>query len=281
MTLIPNRLALLPAASMLHQPTEGIYSMAIFNKTAYSSKTLFLALDYDGVIHNNFAAPDNDHFQATPFDPVQFLKTVEADNARTRAKEASARPSESEKSREFTYRVGSLFDRMHHLEEVLLQLPHARLVITTAWRVALPLAVLSSFLSPLARQRVAGVIDWDARERDCDGVRGDLVQKWLDDHDLHAADWLAIDDQARHYVRHQEHLIKTRWSGMDESTVELAVTSARALEMRAAMTSGYTDLGGFFETGRSRHCDVSEHHHSTALESNITRMHETGEPEMA
>ncbi|UUZ66600.1 hypothetical protein LP417_33030 (plasmid) [Polaromonas sp. P1-6] len=100
----------------------------------------------------------------------------------------------------------------------------------------MPLDVLSGFLSPFAQQRVVGVLDWDDREHECDGVRGDLMQKWLEKCGLESASWLAIDDQGRHYVRHKDHLVETSWSGMDETSIDRALVMANARAGRTGMT---------------------------------------------
>ncbi|UUZ66623.1 hypothetical protein LP417_33035 (plasmid) [Polaromonas sp. P1-6] len=104
-------------------------------QTTDSSSPLILALDFDGVIHHSGAAPKMEYSNRMPFDPVKFLADVEADNAATRADavEAAAK-GESELDLAYWYRVGSLFDRMHYLDQLLWQLPQARIVIATAWR---------------------------------------------------------------------------------------------------------------------------------------------------
>lgn len=180
-----------------------------------NSKIAYVALDFDGVLHHHCAGlKKSDQFN--PITGVQFFKKM--------LEERFPRVSED---LDYFQPEGHLFDRTHHLENLLQRLPMVRIVLATSWRQKVSFDHLPKFLSDEVRERVVGTLDLAEDENVTDGVRGTLMSKWLQEKKESDALWIALDDQPRHYAFHSSHLIRTHWRGMDESTV---VTALKKIE---------------------------------------------------
>lgn len=186
---------------------------------------LYIALDFDGVLHHQNAGPlKSDHFD--PLEGTQEFK-----------RRLEARFSRTTPAIDFWDADGLLFDREHHLCDLLHHIPQARIVFATTWRNEIPLTHLTSFLSPAIQGRVVGALDVSNLEGQRDGVRGELMTQWLEHRDEADAVWVALDDQARHYQQHPEQIIQTHWRGMDEITVKHALEKIHHLLHRQESAS--------------------------------------------
>jgi hypothetical protein len=179
--------------------------------------TVYLALDFDGVLHHHSAGL----LRSDVFDPAQsaesFVEMLE--------KRFPANITEP-----FFQADGKLFDREYFLECVLELLPTAQVVISTSWRRQIPANRIVEFLSPIVRERIVGVLDHSDLERTEKGVRGVLMEKWLRDHAVAGdAVWLGIDDQANHYAQHPQNVFKTHWRGLTQDDVESIVVKVASM----------------------------------------------------
>jgi len=181
-----------------------------------------VALDYDGVLHHHMSGPDRRLVARKPFNRGWFVGELK--RACSKAQADRARDASRSDRIDCLDVVGVPFDRAVHLEQLLNSRPHAGILITTSWRSQLTLNQLKGFLPRLARNRAIGVIPWDVREKSDRGVRGELVEAWLRSRALHALRWIALDDQADHYAKHSNHLIKVPYRGLDENCVQEALT---------------------------------------------------------
>jgi HAD domain in Swiss Army Knife RNA repair proteins len=171
-------------------------------------KPLYIALDFDGVLHHRNGGPSKPDFKVLESEGRRpFVQWIEG-----------AYPVNDQKPDLLTPE-GRLFDREHRLIELLKKFPKAKLVIATSWRELVGSKRLCAFLSREVRKRIAGVLDWDPSERTIDGVRGCLMEKWLIKRGQHGSVWIALDDDGRHYTKHESHLVKTHWWGLDKETV--------------------------------------------------------------
>jgi len=171
----------------------------------------YLAVDFDGVLHHHHAGPKRTDL----FDPAAGVKVFRSLLNSRLAIEQTDDP--------FMDADGQLFDRESHLLELLEQLPQLRVVLSTSWRNAIPSSHLSQFLSSKVRARVDGALAPSMAEAKENGVRGDLMETWLRQHDRAGAAWIALDDQPRHYSNHSNVLVKTHWRGMTTFTVDAAL----------------------------------------------------------
>ncbi len=183
-------------------------------------KPVYIALDFDGVLHHYCGGPSSEDFKVLRQDGRRtFVQKVEREYPRKAPKSDKLTP------------VGRLFDQEHRLVELLKQFPQAKIVIATSWREHAASKQLGTLLAPTVRKRIVGVLDWDRAERTCAGVRGRLMKKWLKKHRKAGSTWIALDDQVDHYKKHLRHLVQPDWWGMDRKGVKQA---ARALTRRTA-----------------------------------------------
>jgi hypothetical protein len=182
-----------------------------------SPNTVYLALDFDGVLHHQSAGL----LRTDVFDPAQSAESF-VEMLEKRFPAVITEP--------FFQADGKLFDREYFLECVLERLPTAQVVISTSWRRQIPENRIGDFLSPIVRERIAGVLDHSDLERTEKGVRGMLMEKWLRDHAVaDKAVWLGIDDQANHYAQHPENVYKTHWRGLKMNDVDSIVEKVASL----------------------------------------------------
>ena len=180
-----------------------------------SDRIAYIALDFDGVLHHQFAGPNKDDEYDPTIGNEGYIKLLE-----------SRFPRNTEKI-EYMEPDGQLFDRVHHLCELMKLLPDAKIVLATTWRNSIPFRHLKTFLPQSIRERVVGKLEASNLEGKRDGIRGDLMTEWLEDQGESDAVWIALDDQARHYLRHKSHLVETQWRGMNEITVRNAIEKIR------------------------------------------------------
>jgi hypothetical protein len=180
-------------------------------KQKMQSHPLYIALDFDGVLHHHHAGLLRDDC----FDQssgVQAFKNM-----------LEKRFPRWTDERDFWDADGRLFDREVHLADLLEKLPNARIVLATSWRNSIPPLYLAEFLCGPVQSRVVGALAPAMLEGKEAGTRGQLMVQWLKEHNDGDASWLALDDQPRHYQMHAERLIQTHWRGMDAQTVRSAL----------------------------------------------------------
>ena len=177
---------------------------------------MYLSLDFDGVLHHH----DAGLLQTDVFHPAQSVESF-VEMLEQRFPAVITEP--------FFNADGKLFDRQYFLECVLEQLPLAKVVIATSWRNQIPPDRIGDFLSPIVRERIVGTLDHSEQERNIEGVRGVLMEKWLRDNGAENAVWLGIDDQIRHYALHPENAFKTHWRGLKQEDVDRIVAKVDLL----------------------------------------------------
>ena len=179
-------------------------------------QNVYLSLDFDGVLHHH----DAGLLQTDVFHPAQSVESF-VEMLEQRFPAVITEP--------FFNADGKLFDRQYFLECVLEQLPLAKVVIATSWRNQIPPDRIGDFLSPIVRERIVGTLDHSEQERNIEGVRGVLMEKWLRDNGAENAVWLGIDDQIRHYALHPENAFKTHWRGLKQEDVDRIVAKVDLL----------------------------------------------------
>lgn len=85
------------------------------------------------------------------------------------------------------------------LERVLREFPDVRIVISSDWRKHHTLAELRRFFSEDLRFRIAGVISIDDEDHER-GNRQRLVERYLLEHNMETAAWIALDDDDGNYL---------------------------------------------------------------------------------
>lgn len=189
-----------------------------------TSESVFIALDFDGVLHHHCGGTN----KTDVFDPMNGAKHFVA-QIQSRFPTVIDEP--------YFDADGHLFDREHVLIDLLQRLPQAKIVISTSWRNKIPLPYLVEFLSLSVRERVVGVLD--SSEAECkDGIRGQLMVKWLARRKQSDAIWIALDDQPRHYSKNSDHVVATHWRGMTGDTVDKAVQKVNLLRNSRKAANG-------------------------------------------
>lgn len=175
---------------------------------------VYCCLDFDGVLHHQFAGPARDDvFEETQGLPT-FLMQLEA-----------RFPSVIDEP--YFDADGHLFDREYFLVDLLQKHSNLKVVISTSWRNKIPLEYLKNCLSAPVRARVVGVLEASDKEQCDEGVRGQLMVQWLARRGESKAQWIALDDQPRHYTLHPNRVVKTPWRGLDAVAVDAAVFKIR------------------------------------------------------
>jgi hypothetical protein len=88
-------------------------------------------------------------------------------------------------------------DCVTEFTHALLEHPHAKVVISSAWRLAYSLDELRSILPSSLRERIEGVTS-EAAEMYAHS-RNDEIVEYLRRHNRFDSPWLAIDDQRSHF----------------------------------------------------------------------------------
>ncbi len=196
------------------------------NAIDFVRRPLYIALDFDGVLHHCSIGPK----------PAQLsMLTNDVDN-NAFLSDLEAKVPLTVESPNFITKEGRLFDRQHHLVELIEQLKdwnlfsEIRVVYSTSWRVV-PTARLNMLLAPKIAAAVVGALSTQNHEieRDLNDQRSIQMEAWLAARNEEDALFIALDDQGRHWGKHPNALVQTHWRGLDEDTVLQALLVAQTL----------------------------------------------------
>ena len=116
-------------------------------------------------------------------------------------------------------------DCLEHFESALRQCPVSKVVISSTWRLAMPLKELRSRFSPDVAARIIGVtpenLDEEIYERHAE------IKEFLSEKKLSVLPWLAIDDDPSHFPPGSPVLFTDPQKGFD---AECAVRLVRMLK---------------------------------------------------
>jgi hypothetical protein len=116
-------------------------------------------------------------------------------------------------------------DCLDAFETAIRSLPDARIVITSTWRLGIPLEQLRSLFSADVAQRIVGATP-DLVE-DETHARYKEIQLYLRKRNAEGESWIAIDDQPEHFPQHAPVLITDSDEGFDSAC------AARLLQLAA------------------------------------------------
>lgn len=88
-------------------------------------------------------------------------------------------------------------DCLEHFESSIRQCPVSKIVITSTWRLAMPLKELRSRFSPDVAARIVGVTPENFEEEEYERLAE--VKAFLAEKKLSAVPWVAIDDDPAHF----------------------------------------------------------------------------------
>ena len=176
----------------------------------------YLALDFDGVLHSHLSGPSRLHCSdlgSGVLTSEEFVRTIDARNA-CRGRDA-------------------LFARAGMLSKALAGVRRdVRIVIATSWRNAIDIDTVKAVMPRCLARRVAGTLarslEVDEEGRIVAGIRGRLMQAWINGNDP-GAQWFALDDVDNLYADHTSHLVLSPWTGVEDETLSELV---RALHSR-------------------------------------------------
>lgn len=206
----------------------------------HSKKTVYIGLDFDGVLHPIHGCADRkwtDALAAGEWTPEDFLNRV-ADEL---LQEAAGQARDDETApRPFKYELEPRFpfDRSAVLENVLQRHPDVRLVVATAWRRGLTVDQLRAIMPPRLAARVVGKLD-EAHESDqgkpIPGIRAQLMERWVQSN-APGAPWLAIDDTEELWHGSPAPLVKPHfWHGLQARDAHVLHGHLQRLEQAAAV----------------------------------------------
>ncbi len=204
-----------PAACTSRKFSPTAHQCTSARATRTDAAAVYVALDFDGVLHHQFVAPmvdDTRDLAAGKINPAEFLSRTDA----------AAHPGKR------------LFDRCDALMQVIARFPCVRVVAATSWRFDLTLEQIRSVVPTKLRKRIVGVL---ARATEYHqggvirGVRGHLMESWMAAHASPSAAWIAIDDVQELWADHAAALIHPTWSGLQDT--DLVQLHAALLRLQA------------------------------------------------
>lgn len=175
--------------------------------------TLYLAIDFDGVLHPADCGPHRTHCTDYGAGKISCEEFIRAVNKKSR-----------ENAERFERRqAGELFDRAQLLIDSIDKTGgEIRLVVATSWRNSMSELALTALLPPRLRSMVAGTIDRHLDEHREPGIRGRLMEKWIAEHAPGAA-WLAVDDVPELWEEHLHRLFNPSNAGIDADYANVMV----------------------------------------------------------
>lgn len=187
-----------------------------------AAATVHIALDIDDVLHST----NSESF--SHWKPLVDSGTWTAQDFHNAVREAYVQQISDNLANGDDSMPGYLLSHVPLLEAVLIRHPGVRLVIASDWRKSFQnLDKLCSLFSPTIAARVVGKLKVDPlpdpMAPDAPNRRGHLMVKWMTENVNADANWLAVDDDRRHWGDHEDHLIRTqKLCGLDmQTTLEL------------------------------------------------------------
>jgi hypothetical protein len=104
-------------------------------------------------------------------------------------------------------------DCLEHFESAILQCPVSKIVITSTWRLAMPLKELRSRFSPDVAARIIGVTPENYEDETY--ARLAEIRMFLEEKKLTAMPWVAIDDDPEHFPKGVPVLFTDPQKGFD------------------------------------------------------------------
>jgi HAD domain in Swiss Army Knife RNA repair proteins len=153
----------------------------IKNMHPVDKNSIFLALDFDGVLHHAALSPSGKMCEELVLGKIDF-------------QEFSARASHR-----VPQECGRFFDHCDLLVDAIERSESdVRLVIATAWRNVIPENQLKKLIPKQLARWVVGSLERCDGEGYWPGTRASLMHSWMEKH-APAATWFALDDQGFHY----------------------------------------------------------------------------------
>lgn len=135
-----------------------------------------------------------------------------------------------------------LFSYLPRLEAVLREFPAVKIVIASDWRKRHSLAELRRMFSEDLRFRIVGVIGIDDADREL-GNRQRLVERYLAEHGLADAAWLAIDDDVGNYLAGESLVLCDDGFREEEERALRAALSGRPIPGARALAAAVAFMG--------------------------------------
>lgn len=106
-------------------------------------------------------------------------------------------------------------DCLEHFESAIRQCAVSKIVISSTWRLAMPLKELRSRFSPDVAARIVGVTPENFEETPYE--RHAEIQMFLDEKNIRALPWVAIDDDPSHFPPGSPVLLTDSKNGFDSA----------------------------------------------------------------
>lgn len=106
-------------------------------------------------------------------------------------------------------------DCLEHFESAIRQCAVSRIVISSTWRLAMPLKELRNRFSPDVAARIVGVTPENFEETPYE--RHAEIQMFLDEKNIRALPWVAIDDDPSHFPPGSPVLLTDPKNGFDSA----------------------------------------------------------------
>lgn len=117
-------------------------------------------------------------------------------------------------------------DCLEHFESAIRQCPVSKIVITSTWRLAMPLKELRSRFSPDVAARIVGVTPENLEEETYERLAE--IKSFLEEKKLPAVPWVAIDDDQLHFPKGTPVLFTDPQKGFDAECATRLVQILRA-----------------------------------------------------
>ncbi len=112
-------------------------------------------------------------------------------------------------------------DCLEHFESAIRQCPVSKIVITSTWRLAMPLKELRSRFSPDVAARIVGVTPENLEEETYE--RHAEIRTFMEERNITSVPWVAIDDDPLHFPPGAPLLLTDPSKGFDAVCAEKLV----------------------------------------------------------